>query len=534
MPDGGHPTLDAGTVLGGLYQLVALVGRGTYSTYAQSCQLLCHLLTWLSSVWRARQLKTSSNDPVAVKIVPKHGDEKPAPPAFQSIEKEALLHRTVDHPNIVAFIDLLEDAQAYYLVQEFCEGGELFERLEPDVGFPEAVAHFYFAQLLDAVSHLHQRGICHRDLKPENLLLDMAGNLKVADFGLATLFRKGDRRRTLQTRCGSLLYMAPEVLTGSYEGDQVDLWSCAMVLVVMLLGCHPWEEPTSRCPSFRRFAADRSHLASISDRWGELDGALCSLLLSMLSISADSRPDLSQIYASSWMRQPNRLLGTQSQCADPALLLWLTTLRRPEQEGPTAIPEFGRDDGLGSDLMIESLPALTQPEIFLRTGHGGGLSQSPRVKAARPHFWGFSQPSLQSLLVSPRRSRAGGGSDDGGASSTPRPPHYPRVSHSFCSMPARNAMERIKLVLDQLLVGWRSSPIPLHLAINTVDRRKAPITAQAMAIKVSHHSCMVVLQKYRGDWLEFKRLARLILAQLQGGPTGPRHRSSQEMAPTNT
>lgn len=95
-------------------------------------------------------------------------------------------------------------------------------------------------------------------------------------------------------------------------------------------------------------------------------------------------------------------------------------------------------------------------------------------------------------------------------------------------------MERIKLVLEQLLVGWRSSPIPLRLAINTVDRRKAPITAQAMVIEISPHSCMVVLQKHRGDWLEFKRLARLILTQVQSDTTGLRRQSDQDMIVTIT
>jgi serine/threonine protein kinase len=84
---------------------------------------------------------------------------------------------------------------------------------------------------------MQSQGICHRDLKLENLLLDGNGNLKVADFGLSTIYRKDGKKRPLNTRCGTIAYMAPEViLAKEYDGDFVDLWAAGIILAAMFCG----------------------------------------------------------------------------------------------------------------------------------------------------------------------------------------------------------------------------------------------------------------------------------------------------------
>lgn len=85
--------------------------------------------------------------------------------------------------------------------------------LAPDVGVGDDVAHYYFGQLLNGMSYIHNQGVCHRDLKPENILLDAGGTLKISDFGLSAVFKlkESGKTRTLTERCGSLPYVAPEV-----------------------------------------------------------------------------------------------------------------------------------------------------------------------------------------------------------------------------------------------------------------------------------------------------------------------------------
>lgn len=111
-----------------------------------------------------------------------------------------------------------------------------FFLLEPDVGMPNWEAQKYFRQLLQGLEYLHDKGVAHRDIKPENLLLDHNSNLKITDFGMATVFRYRGQERLLDKRCGTLPYLAPEVLERSYHARPADIWSCGIVLVALLAG----------------------------------------------------------------------------------------------------------------------------------------------------------------------------------------------------------------------------------------------------------------------------------------------------------
>ena len=153
-----------------------------------------------------------------------------------AVKKEFRIHQVISHPNIIKLLGSDEDEDNIYFMVEYAEAGELFDKIEPDVGIDEEVAHFYFHQLINAVSHIHSLGISHRDLKPENILLDDSGNLKLSDFGLATVFRHQNKTRILTTPCGTPPYLAPEVREMNYHGDAVDLWSVGIILYVLLVG----------------------------------------------------------------------------------------------------------------------------------------------------------------------------------------------------------------------------------------------------------------------------------------------------------
>ena len=119
-------------------------------------------------------------------------------------------------------------------------GGELFDYLVKHGKMPEERARRFFQQIVCAVEYCHRHKIVHRDLKPENLLLDNDLNVKIADFGLSNIMTDGN---FLKTSCGSPNYAAPEVISGKlYAGPEVDVWSCGVILYVLLVGRLPFDD----------------------------------------------------------------------------------------------------------------------------------------------------------------------------------------------------------------------------------------------------------------------------------------------------
>lgn len=175
------------------------------------------------------------------------------------IRREIIVHRSLPaHPNIVKFhSSFCTDAgkTQWHIVMDYATGGELFERIEPDVGIPPSKAAHYLTQLIAALRAMHERCIVHRDLKPENILLGDAGELKVADFGMATCYATLDgRRRRLRSRGGTRLYAAPEVLSGKeYDGEPVDVWSAGIVMALLLFGDAPWTEASEMSLDYSKY-----------------------------------------------------------------------------------------------------------------------------------------------------------------------------------------------------------------------------------------------------------------------------------------
>ncbi|CAI5972102.1 unnamed protein product [Closterium sp. NIES-64] len=160
------------------------------------------------------------------------------------IKREVSIMKMVRHPNIVQLIEVLASRNKIFMVLEFAAGGELFDRIVYRGRLAEIEARRYFQQLVDAVDCCHAKGVCHRDLKPENLLVDERGNLKVSDFGLSALPQQQHRDGLLHTTCGTPNYVAPEVLHNKgYDGRKADVWSCGVILFVLLAGYVPFDEP---------------------------------------------------------------------------------------------------------------------------------------------------------------------------------------------------------------------------------------------------------------------------------------------------
>lgn len=206
------------------------------------------------------------------------------------VKKEINTMKKLDHPNIVRIKEVLMSNSHLYLVLEYAEGGELFSKIARHGRLSESVSKRYFKQVMEAVRFCHNLYICHRDIKPENILLDSGDNVKVADFGFASIMEPepdpqhdsaaqlsliqedGEEGETLQplrefvpdsdtppkinkfrplpskkmqklsTMCGTTQYMAPEIVNrNSYRGDKADIWSCGVVLFVVVSGYLPFD-----------------------------------------------------------------------------------------------------------------------------------------------------------------------------------------------------------------------------------------------------------------------------------------------------
>ncbi|KAF8406137.1 hypothetical protein HHK36_008217 [Tetracentron sinense] len=154
--------------------------------------------------------------------------------AMKVLDRSTIIkHKMVDQ--------VLASRRKIYIVLEFITGGELFDQIVHKGRLSETESRRYFQQLIDGVDYCHSKGVYHRDLKPENLLLDSQGNLKISDFGLSALPEQGVS--ILHTTCGTPNYVAPEVLSHKgYNGAVADVWSCGVILYVLMAGYLPFDE----------------------------------------------------------------------------------------------------------------------------------------------------------------------------------------------------------------------------------------------------------------------------------------------------
>uniref|UniRef100_A0A669E7G0 BR serine/threonine kinase 2 n=1 Tax=Oreochromis niloticus TaxID=8128 RepID=A0A669E7G0_ORENI len=182
-----------------------------------------------------------TNQKVAIKIVNR---EKLSESVLMKVEREIAILKLIEHPHVLKLHDVYENKKYLYLVLEHVSGGELFDYLVKKGRLTPKEARKFFRQIISALDFCHSHSICHRDLKPENLLLDEKNNIRIADFGMASL-QVGDS--LLETSCGSSVCVSACVHQGEkYDGRKADAWSCGVILFALLVGALPFDDDNLR------------------------------------------------------------------------------------------------------------------------------------------------------------------------------------------------------------------------------------------------------------------------------------------------
>ncbi|MBI3744999.1 MAG: Stk1 family PASTA domain-containing Ser/Thr kinase [Chloroflexi bacterium] len=210
---------DIGTVLGGRYRLIELLGQGGMAT-----------------IYRAHDTQLERD--VAVKVLrPEYGRD---PDFFARFRQEAQSAASLNHPGVVAVHDYGTDAAGPYIVMELVDGEDLGSIVRRTGALPPRQAARLAAQIARSIAAAHERGFIHRDIKPSNVLVTRDGKAKVTDFGIARAV--AEAALTLPgTTLGSVHYFSPEQARGELATEASDIYSLGIVLYELLTGRRPWE-----------------------------------------------------------------------------------------------------------------------------------------------------------------------------------------------------------------------------------------------------------------------------------------------------
>ncbi|KAE7995858.1 hypothetical protein FH972_000623 [Carpinus fangiana] len=266
---------EAQALLLGRFEVGKLLGHGTFA-----------------KVYHARNVKT--NEGVAIKVIDKEKILKGG--LIAHIKREISILRRVRHPNIVQLFEVMATKSKIFFVMEFVRGGELFNKVAKG-RLQEETARKYFQQLISAVGFCHSRGVFHRDLKPENLLLDENGDLKVSDFGLSAVSDQIRQDGLFHTFCGTPAYVAPEVLgRKGYEASKVDIWSCGVILFVLMAGYLPFQDQNIMSMYKKIYKGEFR-----CPRW--FSPSLTRLLTRLLDTNPETRITIPEIMENRWFKK---------------------------------------------------------------------------------------------------------------------------------------------------------------------------------------------------------------------------------------
>jgi calcium-dependent protein kinase len=216
---------------------------------------------------------------------------------YEEFNNEIEVLKALDHPNIIKLFDCYQDKRYYYMVEEYCSGGDLFDYIQKEKYFTERKAGIIFNQLLSAINHLHKKNIVHRDIKPENIVLTEANQndifIKLIDFGTSITIQG----KNLTQELGTIYYIAPEVFMNNYN-EKADIWSCGIILYTMLCGHPPF------CGNKENIIKSKilhSRLTFPPKDFKKVSQGAIDYIKSLLSYNPDKRPSAEMALKNDWL-----------------------------------------------------------------------------------------------------------------------------------------------------------------------------------------------------------------------------------------
>ncbi|KAH0480783.1 MAG: uncharacterized protein KVP18_002289 [Porospora cf. gigantea A] len=221
------------------------------------------------------------------------------------IRSEISILSVLRHQHTVQIHEILDTPQALFIVMELVRGGELYDRLHQKHRLPEKEVNSIVVQLLSTLAYLHSCGIVHRDLKPENILLSDPGDeydVKIADFGLSCVCGPDSRMRQ---PCGTIAYVAPEVLTLNGYGPSVDLWAVGVITFLLLRGRLPFPVGVQGMRPEQQYNVDFKE-----PFWDTISDSAKELMMKLLNPDPEKRITMEAAINHVWVKNPTAVIGT--------------------------------------------------------------------------------------------------------------------------------------------------------------------------------------------------------------------------------
>ncbi len=319
------------------------------------------------------------------------------PKRLKFLRAEISVYLLLDHPNVARLLDVYEDDFYVNIVMEYCSGKELYHRLLKRSSYSERDAAKATYDMLLAINYLHQHNVVHRDIKLENFIYEdpsEVARLKLIDFGFSKLWYPDSESSRMKASCGSIQYVAPEVLRGDYT-SQCDMWSMGVVVYMLLCGEPPFEGGEEELLE----NIQRGEFFFRPKKWGHVSESAKDFVEKLLVLDPDVRMTAQEAMAHPWIT---------SKVAD-----------HPVVAVPKSVLEDLRSFAMGSHLRRAALSMLAYRltsdeindlhEIFLSIDKNkeGTIQLGELIEVMTQHFKNLSKEEITNIFGKLDRSHKG-------------------------------------------------------------------------------------------------------------------------------